>query len=104
MLSLSSQRSLTGMPNPNIPESPVVSEPNESFGNILSQFEQDHTVKRAEGAREATVVSVSADSVVLDVGLKTEGVLPLLELQKHRASVNPGDRLAVTIKGRDPEG
>ncbi|HEY4053705.1 MAG TPA: S1 RNA-binding domain-containing protein [Terriglobales bacterium] len=71
---------------------------------MLSQFEQDHTAKRTEGTREGTVVSVSVDSVVLDVGLKTEGVLPLAELQKHRASVNPGDRLAVTIKGRDPEG
>jgi small subunit ribosomal protein S1 len=104
MLSLNSQRQLTGMSNPNIPESSAVSEPNESFGNILSQFEQNNTVKRTEGTREGTVVSVSADSVVLDVGLKTEGVLPLAEMQKHRASVNPGDRLAVTIKGRDPEG
>jgi small subunit ribosomal protein S1 len=104
MLSLNSQRQLTCMSNPNIPESPVVSEPSDSFGNILSQFEQNHTVKRAEGTREGIVVSVSADSVVLDVGLKTEGVLPLAELQKHRASVTPGDRLAVTIKGRDPEG
>jgi small subunit ribosomal protein S1 len=104
MLSLNSQRQLTGMSNPNIPESSAISEPNESFGNILSQFEQNNTVKRTEGTREGTVVSVSADSVVLDVGLKTEGVLPLAEMQKHRASVNPGDRLAVTIKGRDPEG
>ncbi len=104
MLSLNSQRQLTCMSNPNIPESPVVSERSDSFGNILSQFEQNHTVKRAEGTREGIVVSVSADSVVLDVGLKTEGVLPLAELQKHRASVTPGDRLAVTIKGRDPEG
>jgi small subunit ribosomal protein S1 len=104
MLSLNSQRQLTCMSNPNIPESPVVSEPSDSFGNVLSQFEQNHTVKRAEGTREGIVVSVSADSVVLDVGLKTEGVLPLAELQKHRASVTPGDRLAVTIKGRDPEG
>ena len=104
MLSLNSQRQLTCMSNPNIPESPVVSEPSDSFGNILSQFEQNHTVKRAEGTREGIVVSVSADSVVLDVGLKTEGVLPLAELQKHRASVTPGDRLAVTNKGRDPEG
>jgi small subunit ribosomal protein S1 len=92
------------MSNPNIPESPVVSEPNESFGKMLSQFEQDHTAKRTEGTREGTVVSVSVESVVLDVGLKTEGVLLLAELQKHRASVKPGDRLAVTIKGRDPEG
>jgi small subunit ribosomal protein S1 len=104
MLSLNRQRQLTGMSNPNIPESPAVSEPNESFGNILSQFEQNNTVKRTEGTREGTVVSVSADSIVLDVGLKTEGVLPLAEFEKHRASVNPGDKLVVTIKGRDPEG
>ena len=104
MLSLNSQRQLTGMSKPNIPESSAVSEPNESFGKMLSQFEQDHIIKRTEGTREGMVVSVSADSVVLDVGLKTEGVLPLAELQKHRASVNPGDKLAVAIKRRDPEG
>jgi small subunit ribosomal protein S1 len=92
------------MSNPNLPKSAPLIEPNESFGKLLSQFEQDHVVKRTEGTREGTVVSVSADSVVLDVGLKTEGVLPLAELQKDRASVNPGDRLVVTIKGRDPEG
>ena len=33
----------------------------ESFKDILSQFEQSHTVKRTEGIREGTVVSVSAD-------------------------------------------
>src|SRR5204863_500908 len=47
---------------------------------------------------------VSADSVFLDVGLKTEGVLPIIELQKIRKTVQLGDTLAVTIKGRDPEG
>ena len=57
-----------------------------------------------EGSREGTVVSVSADSVFLDVGFKTEGVLPLAELQKYREAVKPGDKLQVTIKGRDPEG
>ncbi len=92
------------MSDPNIPHSPTANEPNESFGNILSNFERDHTVKRAEGSREGRVVSVSADSVFLDVGLKTEGVLPITELQKIRKTVQLGDTLAVTIKGRDPEG
>jgi len=92
------------MSDSNIPESTSGNEPSESFGNILSNFERDHTLKRAEGTREGRVVSVSADSVFLDVGLKTEGVLPLTELQKVRPTVKPGDTLAVTIKGRDPEG
>src|SRR6266849_6615284 len=92
------------MSKPNIPESSVISEPNESFGNIISQFEQDHAVKRAEGSREGRVVSVSSDSVVLDIGFKTEGVLPLSELKNDPSAVKPGDKLQVTIKGRDPEG
>jgi len=92
------------MSDPNVPHSPTANEPNESFGNILSNFERDHTVKRAEGSREGRVVSVSADSVFLDVGLKTEGVLSITELQKIRKTVQLGDTLAVTIKGRDAEG
>lgn len=89
------------MSDPNIPLPPVTDEPNESFGNILSQFERSHTVKRTEGTREGTVVSVSADSVFIDIGFKAEGVLPLSELQDE---VKPGDKLQVTIKGRAPEG
>jgi small subunit ribosomal protein S1 len=75
-----------------------------SFGSLLSEFERSHTVKRVEGSREGTVVSISADSVILDVGFKTEGILPLAELQKYREAVKAGDKLQVTIKGRDPEG
>ncbi len=92
------------MSKPNIPESSVIGEPSESFGNILSQFEQTHSVKRVEGSREGTVVSVSSDSVVLDIGFKTEGVLSLSELKNDPSAVKPGDKLQVTIKGRDPEG
>src|SRR5882762_5799074 len=92
------------MSNPNIPESPTPSEANESFDNLLSQFERTHAVKRSAGSREGTVVSVSPDSVVLDIGFKTEGILPLSELGNDRPAVKPGDKLNVTIKGRDPEG
>ncbi|MBV9182569.1 MAG: S1 RNA-binding domain-containing protein, partial [Acidobacteria bacterium] len=74
----------------------------ESFGQILSQFESNRTPKASESNRDGTVVSVSNDSVLLDIGLKTEGSLPASELGKH--AVKPGDRLQVTIQGRDPEG
>src|SRR5437899_8830605 len=92
------------MSNPNIPESETRAESGESFGSILAQFERSHTAKAAEGLREGTVVSVSSDSVFIDLGFKTEGVLPLSEFQNDREAVKPGDKLQVTIKGRDPGG
>src|SRR5271156_7141725 len=97
------------MSNPIIPALPSTEEHNESFGNILSQFEQGPTVQRIEGALEGPVVSVSADSVFIDIGLKSEAILPLSqlqtdELQKNDKAVKPGDKLQVTIKGRAPEG
>jgi small subunit ribosomal protein S1 len=92
------------MSNPNTPESPTKTESPESFGSILSQFERSHSSKAVEGLREGTVVSLSSDSVVIDLGFKTEGVLPLSEIQSDRETVKPGDKLQVTIKGRDPEG
>src|SRR5882724_5192417 len=92
------------MSNPNIPESPMRAESGESFGSIFSQFERSHTAKTAEGLREGTVVSVSSDSVFLDLGFKTEGALPLSEFENDPEAVKQGDKLQVTIKGRDPGG
>jgi small subunit ribosomal protein S1 len=90
------------MPDQNNPESPAALETTESFASLLSEFEQNAKTKRTEGSREATVISLSADGVVLDIGFKTEGLLPLAELGKD--TLHPGDKLQVTIKGRDPEG
>jgi small subunit ribosomal protein S1 len=92
------------MADPKLPETSSTTEPNESFGNILSQFERDHTAKPAQSLREGTVISVSSDSVFVDIGFKTEGVVPLAEFQNDRTAVKPGDKLQVTIKGRDPGG
>ncbi|MFY9674508.1 MAG: 30S ribosomal protein S1 [Terriglobales bacterium] len=75
----------------------------ESFGEIFSQYEKSHARKpEADQSREGTVIAVTADSVILDVGFKSEGLLPLPELRG--APIKPGDKLKVTIKGRDPEG
>jgi small subunit ribosomal protein S1 len=92
------------MPDPTTPEPPTTNEPTESFGNILSQFEQSHTMQRVEGSHESTIVSVSADAVFVDIGLKTEGILPLAEFEKDPELAKPGNKLQVTIRGRDPEG
>ena len=58
---------------------PSPPDPNESFEDILSQYEQTHSRKAEDGNKqlEGTVVAVSAESVFLDIGYKTEGILPL---------------------------
>jgi small subunit ribosomal protein S1 len=106
MVSLNQQaiQAVSQMSNPNTSEAPVKTESGESFGTILSQFERSHTTKNTEGLRQGTVVSVSSDSVFVDLGFKTEGVLPLSEFPGDQQSVKAGDKLQVTIKGRDPEG
>jgi small subunit ribosomal protein S1 len=92
------------MSNPETPE--AAPESNESFKDILSQFEQSKSraPEEARRGREGTVIAVTADSVLVDVGFKTEGILPLSAFQSAGETVKPGDKLVVSIKGRDPEG
>jgi len=94
------------MSNPENAEAQSVNEPNESFKDLLSQFELSKSRKPAEAGkgREGTVIAVTADSVLVDIGFKTEGILPLTAFQKAKEMVKPGDKLMISIKGRDPEG
>jgi small subunit ribosomal protein S1 len=108
------------MSDPNMPDSniPVASEsapgtpttasgaePVESFKDIFSEYEQSHSRKKEPGAqgREGTVIALTADSIILDIGFKTEGVLPLTAFPADKPP-KPGDKVQVTVKGRDPEG
>ena len=81
-------------------------EPAESFGDILSQYEQAHSHRVEEGKRglEGTVIAVTGESVYLDIGFKTEGIIPLADFQSAGETVKAGDKIPVSIKGRDPEG
>jgi len=85
---------------------PPVPESEESFADALSQFEKSHARKPEEAARsrEATVIALTADSVLFDIGFKSEGILPLVAFQKDREPPKPGDKFLVTVKGRDAEG
>jgi small subunit ribosomal protein S1 len=84
---------------------PSESFPAESFKDIFSAYEQSHSRKSEPGTprREGTVITVTADSAVLDIGSKTEGVLPLTAFPADKPP-KPGDKIQVTVKGRDPEG
>src|SRR5271155_1918396 len=98
------------MSNPGVPEFQLIAESaaetGESFGDLLLQYEKSHSTKREDGGKQlvGTVIVVSGDSVFLDIGFKSEGILPLSALQSSGETVKPGDKLSVSVKGRDPEG
>src|SRR5271170_463575 len=98
------------MSNPGVPESQLtaesVAETGESFGDLLSQYDKSHSRKSEDDGKQlvGTVIVVTGDSVFLDIGFKSEGILPLAVLQGSGETVKPGDKLSVSVKGRDPEG
>ena len=83
----------------------VTEEPTESFSDLLSQYERRHARTSESGSRqlEGIVVKVTSDSVLVDIGYKSEGILPLTAFLASEA-VKAGDKLRVSVKGRDPEG
>jgi small subunit ribosomal protein S1 len=98
------------MENENIPEAPPTVEspseaPAESFGELLAEFEHAHSRGSGEGAKqmEGTVVSLDAESVYLDIGYKTEGILPRSAFDNNAEGITRGDVFPVSVKGRNPE-
>ena len=94
------------MSDPNTPASQPTPEATESFAEVFSQYEKSHARKPEDAAkaREGTVVAVTADSVLVDIGYKSEGIFPLTEFQSDREPPKPGDKLLISVKGRNPEG
>jgi len=91
------------MSNTSIPESQPTPEPEESFEDILSRYDKSHHQAGSKQI-EGTIVAVSGESVFLDVGFKTEGILPLSAFGSAGDALKPGDRVLVSVTGRDPEG
>jgi len=87
-------------------------EPGEDFSSALAAFER-------EQAAEAAAVEVYGNKVVagkvveqrekylvVDVGLKSEGLVPLEQVTDHTGAVKfqPGDDIEVVIEREEPEG
>jgi small subunit ribosomal protein S1 len=92
-------------PNPVVTPEEQVSPAGTSFGDILSQFEQEHQAKPGE-ALHGTVVAVSDEAVVVDIGRKTEGVLSPQDVRDKAGdlTIQKGDTVLVTITGFTAEG
>jgi len=92
-----------------LPEAASVDEnDDQDFAALLRENDQAraNAVDRSGGSKQidATVVAVTADTVYLDIGYKTEGILPLSSFGASEKAVEAGDILRVTVKGRDADG
>ena len=93
--------------NPNSLNTPeAIDDSTESFGSLLSQFEKTHggQSKTEPSQKKGIVVSISSDSVFLDIGFKIEGVLSRGEFENNAQGITVGDRFPVSVKGRNEEG
>jgi small subunit ribosomal protein S1 len=87
-------------------------ESNEDFSAALAAFEREQAAEAA--AVEAygdklvpgTVLKQTEKHLVVDVGLKSEGLVPLEQVTDHTGAVkfNPGDVIEVVIEREEPEG
>src|SRR5580658_8847874 len=93
-------------PSESVTEPTESTESTESFGTLLAQFEQSHTHTTENGTKqlEGTVVSVSAESVFVDIGYKTEGILPRAAFDNNAEGIESGQKISVSVKGRNEEG
>ncbi len=94
-------------PTPDFRNTPeAIDDSTESFGSLLSEFEKTHAdrSKTDTAQNEGIVVSISSDSVFLDIGFKVEGVLSRGEFENDAEGVKIGDKFPVSVKGRNEEG
>ncbi len=81
----------------------------EDFATALESFEQEQAELAANEDRvlKGTVVSINSNYLVVDIGLKSEGVVPLEEAKDHDGNLKfqPGDAIDVMVeKGHTEEG
>jgi small subunit ribosomal protein S1 len=76
----------------------------ESFADIFSEFQRTHSRRDGSSQIRGTIVAVTPDSVLVDIGFKSEGILPLTAFAAAKEPPKPGDALQVSVKGRDEDG
>ncbi|PLX85263.1 MAG: 30S ribosomal protein S1 [Desulfuromonas sp.] len=77
----------------------------EDFEALLSEYEQGGFGLKRNDVVEGTIVQVNPDSVVVDVGYKSEGVIPLREFadENGEINVNVGDVYDVLFGGGESD-
>ncbi len=93
--------------SPEAPAEPIAeAEQDEEFSSAYSEFQRTQAKRTGEQGRQmsGTVVARNAEFVFVDIGFKSEGVLPLSALASRREPVEIGDTVMVSVKGRSEDG
>jgi small subunit ribosomal protein S1 len=90
-------------------EEPVNTPEESNFGEILQQFELQQSApvepQPAEGGvLQGTVAAINEDSIFVDLGGKSEGVLLKSAFADGVPELSLGDAIQVTVTGRNAEG
>ena len=94
------------------PEAHAASEPGDDFSAALAAFEREQAAEAAaveaygDKIVSGTVIKQTDKHLVVDVGLKSEGLVPLEQVIDHTGAVKfqPGDVIDVVIEREEPEG
>ncbi len=72
----------------------------EDFGKILAEHEQSHRSEISENeVVKGRVVKITEQAVIIDVGFKSEGIVPIAEFKDgDQVTVQPGDEIDVYVK------
>lgn len=84
----------------------------EDFAAALESFDREQAAEAAiaqgdeNNIVQGTVVKITDKHVVVDVGLKSEGLIPLEQVTDHtgQSKLNPGDLVEVVVEREEPEG
>lgn len=90
-------------------EEPVNNPEESNFGEILEQFELQQTAPAEPqpvegGVLKGTVAAVNEDSIFVDLGGKSEGVLLKSAFTDGVPDIQVGDLIQVSVTGRNAEG
>src|ERR1700723_3127224 len=84
----------------------------DDFSAALEAFEREQAAEAAaveaygDKVVTGTVIKQTEKHLVIDVGLKSEGLVPIEQVQDHTGAVKfqPGDQIDVVIEREEPEG
>jgi len=81
------------------------------FGALLESFEHEQAAQEAAQAVDGhlvsgTVLKLTDKHVVVDVGLKSEGLIPIEQVLDHtgKPKLHPGETIEVVVEREEPEG
>lgn len=88
-----------------VPAEDESSQEDSTFAQILSSFERQHADEAAAGTVTGTIVAVGPEALLVDVGRKIEGSLPVASWKENeQGEPTVGSQVSVSIGPRNEEG